>query len=71
MELADSVKLDEMVLPGSEDPRADAVMLDPAELGPPDVVLIGNGWNIPVHRWDHMCHTSAMLASLCEVYATS
>lgn len=66
LELADSAKLDEMVLQGSEQgTRANAVMLDPADLGPPDVVLIGNGWSIPVHRCTHMRHAVATLAMFC------
>lgn len=52
------VKLDEMVQQGSEKgPREDAVTLDPADLGAPDLMLMGNGWSIPVHRCSHMCHT--------------
>ena len=40
-----------MVLQGREEgSKTDAVMLDPADLGAPDLMLIGNGWSIPVHR---------------------
>ena len=64
LERADSVKLDEMVLQGTEEgSKADAVMLDPADLGPSDLTLIGNGWSIPVHRCNHICCPSAILAS--------
>ena len=61
---AELVKLDEMVLQASEErSRADAVTLDPAELGAPDLVLLGNGWSIPVHRYAHMWHTANVVAS--------
>ena len=64
LEPADSVKLGEMVLQGAEEgSKAEAVMLDPADLGAPDLMLIGNGWSIPVHRCNHLCCTVAILAS--------
>lgn len=65
MEIADSVKLEEMVLQGAEkgSEKADPVILDPADLGPPDLTLIGNGWSIPVHRCNHICCTLAILAA--------
>ncbi|KAL3143039.1 hypothetical protein ABBQ38_003315 [Trebouxia sp. C0009 RCD-2024] len=54
----DCVKLDEVALEGSgEGPRQDAVTLDPADLGAPDLLLMGNGWTIPVHRYGCTCCT--------------
>ena len=55
LESADRVKLDEMMLHGAEEgSKAEAVMLDPTDLGPPDLMLVGNGWSIPVHRCKHI-----------------
>ncbi len=51
---AESVKLDDMVLQGSEEMTN--VKLDLAELGPTDLVLVGNGWSIPVHRYNKRCY---------------
>lgn len=48
----DCVKLDEVALQGSgKGSRQDAITLDPADLGAPDLILVGNSWTIPVHRY--------------------
>ena len=48
---ADSSKLNDVVLQGPEGSlRAGPAALDPSELGVPDVMLMGSGWSIPVHR---------------------
>ena len=40
-----------MQLPGSPAGGSqDRVKLDTSELGPPDMVLTGQGWSVPVHR---------------------
>ena len=52
---AESVAVDDMAGQG---PGAAPVALDLAELGPMDLVLLGNGWSIPVHR---CCCTAAPL----------
>ena len=49
--LGSSGKLDDMALPAQRSQHSvQSVSLDPAELGPTDLVLVGNGWTIPVHR---------------------
>lgn len=45
------MKLDEVALQGTEGrERSPSPTLDPAELGPTDLLLVGGGWTIPVHR---------------------
>ena len=47
---ADAVKVDDAVLQVPEE-NVD-VKLDKDSLGPEDLVLMGSGWSIPVHRWE-------------------
>ena len=47
---ADAVKVDDMALQGPEENLN--VRLNKAELGPSDLMLMGSGWSIPVHRRD-------------------
>lgn len=49
--LGSSGELADLVTQASEDGLSrQSMSLDPAELGPTDLVLVGNGWTIPVHR---------------------
>lgn len=41
---------EEAALHGADCSSPAPVKLDLAELGPPDLVMLGNGWSIPVHR---------------------
>ena len=41
---------EEAALQGAERSSPAPVRLDLAELGPPDLVMLGSGWSIPVHR---------------------
>ncbi|DBA99974.1 TPA: hypothetical protein ACH3X1_013846 [Trebouxia sp. C0004] len=44
---SEPVRADDSILQGPED----NVKLELADLGPTDLVLMGNGWSIPVHRY--------------------
>lgn len=58
MHAADVVKVDDTILQG-QDEIVD-VKLDKDSLGPTDLVLMGNGWSLPVHRWEppHLINSS-------------
>ena len=47
---AESVRGDDSILQGPEDNGN--VKLELAVLGPTDLLLMGNGWSIPVHRYE-------------------
>ena len=47
---AESAGPEEAALQGADRSSPAPVKLDLAELGPPDLVMLGNGWSIPVHR---------------------
>lgn len=61
MHAADAVKVDDAVLQGQEE-NID-VKLDKDSLGPTDLVLMGSGWSLPVHRWEPPPLINSQLAS--------